>query len=73
MTAPTRQHDILAAALPREMVRVARLTAQYRAVPGGELAATMMDASIERAQAAIEAADLPAMIRAYAGLKGYEA
>ena len=73
MNASARQHDTLAAALPREMVRVARLTAQYRAVAGGELAAAMMDVSIDRAQAAIEAADLPAMIRAYADLQGYEA
>lgn len=65
--------DTLAAALPREMVRVARLAEQYRTVDMGHVAAALMDAAIDLAQEAIENADVVSMLRAFAILKGYEA
>ncbi|WP_375454809.1 hypothetical protein [uncultured Methylobacterium sp.] len=61
----------LAAALPREIERVAKLIPIYRAVPLGFLAAGMMQRSLNAAQAAIAAADPVGMIRAYEDLKGY--
>ena len=73
MTAARRTTDTLAAALPREMVRVTRLAAQYRTVEMGHLAAALMDTAVDVAQAAIESADTVAMIRCYACLKEFEA
>lgn len=63
--------DTLAAALPREMTRVAGLVPIYEAVPNGHLAASLMRASLARAQAAIDAWDVVAMLRAHADLQGY--
>ena len=67
----TPQRDTLAAALPREIERVAKLIPQYRAVEMGFIAAGMMQRSLDAAQAAIASADLVGMIRAYEDLKGY--
>ncbi|MGU3666135.1 hypothetical protein ACLBX9_18275 [Methylobacterium sp. A49B] len=64
--------DTLAAALPREMVRVTSIIAEYRKVEMGFIAAALMEASVERAQTAIESGDVVAMLRAYHDLKGYE-
>lgn len=64
--------DTLAAALPREMVRVTKIVGQYRQVEMGFIAAALMEAAVERAQKAIEAGDVVAMLRAYADLQGYE-
>lgn len=64
--------DTLAAALPREMVRVTQIANEYRQVEMGFIAATLMEAAVERAQKAIEAGDVVAMLRAYADLQGYE-
>jgi len=64
--------DTLAAALPREMVRVTKIAGQYRQVENGFIAAALMEAVVERGQKAIEAGDLAAMIQAYHDLKGYE-
>ena len=63
--------DTLAAALPREMVRVAGLIPFYRQVENGGLAAALMQASIDRAQDAIEDWDAAAMATALADLRGY--
>ena len=63
--------DTLAAALPREMVRVAFLIPIYQQVQNGGLAAALMKASIDRAQEAIEAWDAAAMAAALADLRGY--
>ena len=65
------QVDTLAAALPREIERVAKLIPIYRSVPTGFIAAGLMQASLNAAQAAIGSGDLAGMIRAYADLKGY--
>ncbi|MCJ2098472.1 hypothetical protein [Methylobacterium sp. E-046] len=64
--------DTLAAALPREMVRVASLIPFYRQVENGGLAAALMQASIDRAQEAIASGDAVAMLLAHADLQGYE-
>lgn len=66
------QSDTLAAALPREMVRVTQITGEYRQIEMGFIAAALMEAAVERAQKAIEAGDVVAMLRAYADLQGYE-
>ena len=65
--------DTLAAALPREMVRVAGLIPLYRAVANGEFAAALMQRSIDRAQAAIAEGDLAEMVRACADLRNWSA
>ena len=64
--------NTLAAALPREMVRVAGLIPFYRQVENGGLAAALMQASIDRAQEAIASGDVLAMLRAHHDLQGYE-
>lgn len=64
--------DTLAAALPREMVRVAGLIPLYRQVENGGLAAALMQASIDRAQEAIAGGNVIEMLRAYADLQEYE-
>lgn len=63
--------DTLPAALPREMVRVAGLIAAYQQVENGRFAAMMMQASIDRAQKAIEDWDAAAMLWALNDLRGY--
>ncbi|MBP2495009.1 hypothetical protein ABID82_005006 [Methylobacterium sp. PvP062] len=72
MTTDRPQSDTLAAALPREMVRVTKIAGQYRQVEMGFIAADLMEAAVERGQQAIESGDLTRMIRAYHDLKGYE-
>ena len=64
--------DTLAAALPREMVRVTKIAGEYRKVETGFIAAALMEAAVKQAQKAIEAGDVVAMIRAYADLQGYQ-
>lgn len=64
--------DTLAAALPREMVRVTQIAHEYRQIEMGFIAAALMEAAVERAQKAIEAGDVVAMLRAYADLQGYD-
>lgn len=66
------QSDTLAAALPREMVRVTKIAGQYRQVEMGFIAADLLEAAVERGQKAIESGDLAQMIRAYHDLQGYE-
>ena len=67
-----RLTDTLAAALPREMVRVIKIAGQYRQVENGFIAAALMEAAVERGQKAIESGELVQMIRAYHDLKGFE-
>ena len=64
--------DTLAAALPREMVRVTKIAHEYRQVEMGFIAAALMEAAVERGQKAIESGDVVAMLQAYADLQGYE-
>lgn len=61
-------------ALPVEMARVRALIVTYRhpSLNGaGEIAARMMEASLQAADRAVIGGDLPAMIAAYEDLKGY--
>lgn len=64
--------DTLAAALPREMVRVTKIAGEYRKIEMGFIAAALMEVAVEEAQKAIDAGDVVAMLRAYADLQGYE-
>ena len=66
-----REVDTLAAALPREIERVAKMIPVYRQMEAGFLAAWMMQASLDAAQAAIADGDVVAMLRALYDLKGY--
>lgn len=72
MTHDRPPSDTLAAALPREMVRVTKIAGQYRQVGMGFIAADLMEAAVERGQKAIDAGDVIAMLRAYADLQEYE-
>lgn len=72
MAAERPPTDTLAAALPSEMVRVTKIAGEYRKVEMGFIAAALMEASVERAQKAIESGDVVQMIRAYHDLQGYE-
>jgi len=70
------QMSSLADALPKEQERVRRLILQYRdpTLKGaGELAARMMEISLQAADKAVMSGDLVAMIRCYEDLKSYEA
>jgi hypothetical protein len=67
--------ETLGDALPKEQSRVRELIIQYRdpALNGaGNVAATMMEASLDNANKAIISGDLAAMISAYQDLKEYE-
>lgn len=72
MTHDRPQSDTLAAALPREMVRVTKIAGEYRKVEMGFIAANLMEAAVERGQKAIESGELVQMIRAYHELQGFE-
>lgn len=72
MTLERPPADTLAAALPREMVRVTKIADEYRRVEMGFIAAALMEAAVERGQKAIESGELAQMIRAYHDLKGFE-
>ena len=48
-----------------------KLTAVYRSVEMGFIAAAMMERSVAQAQAAIESGEIVLMMRAYEDLKGY--
>lgn len=72
MTTDRPQCDTLAAALPREMVRVTKIAGEYRKVEMGFIAANLMEAAVERGQKAIESGELVQMIRAYHELQGFE-
>lgn len=65
----------LADALPEEQARVRRLAQRYRDPilnGAGELAAQMMDASLDAAEKAVASGDVLAMMLAHDDLKGYE-
>lgn len=66
--------DTLGDALPREIARVRdEVMPVYREIgPGGIFALTMMQHDLDEASRAMIAGDLPAMIRVYQSLKGYE-
>lgn len=64
----------LGEALPKEQARVRELITQYRdpILKGtGELAARMMELSLQEADKAVMSGDVVAMIAAYQDLKGY--
>lgn len=65
--------DTLGEALPREMARVRdEVMPAYREIGmAGTFALTMMRNDLDEAARAMAAGDLPAMIRAYESLKGY--
>jgi hypothetical protein len=66
--------DSLGDALPKEQARVRELIRQYRdpKLGGcGELAARMMEASLQIADKAVMSGDVVRMIQAYEDLKGY--
>lgn len=59
--------------LPKEMARVRdELLPAYDAIPEGVFAAMMMRKDLDAAAKAMIEGDLPAMIRAYEALRGYE-
>ena len=66
--------DTLGDALPREIARVRdEIMPIYREIgPGGIFALAMMQRDLDEASRAMIAGDLPAMIRVYESLKGYE-
>lgn len=66
----------LAEALPKEQERVRELILQYRDPilnGAGEIAARMMEASLQAADKAVMSGDVVSMLRCYEDLKGYEA
>jgi len=65
----------LGEALPQEMARVREIIVEYRDPllrGAGNLAARMMEISLQKADAAVMSGDVVAMLRAYEDLKGYE-
>lgn len=68
------EQTTLGDALPAECARVRKLITQYRdPILGGagEIAAHMMEMSLQAADQAMVSGDLSAMILAYEDLKGY--
>lgn len=68
--------ESLGEALPKEQARVRELIRQYRdPILGGagEIAARMMEVSLQAADKAIMSGDVVEMIRVYEDLKGYNA
>lgn len=66
--------NTLGDALPEEMARVRKLIVRYRhpALGGsGEIAARMMEASLQAADKAVMSGDVIEMLRCYEDLKGY--
>ncbi|MAL01185.1 MAG: hypothetical protein CL536_03410 [Alcaligenaceae bacterium] len=59
--------------IQRECARVREILPLYDEIPTGLFAATMMRNSIKAAESAIASGDVPAMLRAYKDLEGYEA
>jgi hypothetical protein len=68
--------DSVGEALPREMTRIRKLLPNYERVapfaPGARITIALMNASLDRAQAALASGDVIKIIRAYEDLKGYE-
>jgi hypothetical protein len=65
--------DTLAAALPREMIRVAELMAEYHALgPPGAIASATMRAALDRACNALGDGDVVEMYRVYQRLREFE-
>lgn len=66
--------DTLGDALPREMARVRdEVMPAYQEIGfGGQLALTLMRASLDAAAKAMAEGDVAAMIAAYEDLKGYD-
>lgn len=64
----------LAEALPLEQARCRQLLADYRELPGGvgHFGATMIEASLKRADAAVMSGDVVAMLRSYQELQDHE-
>lgn len=63
--------ETLAEALPREIARCRELVAVYADIgAAGDFARAHILASIDMAVQAMAAGDLPAMVKAYADLKG---
>ena len=66
--------DTLGAALPAEMARVREILAMYHNLgPSGVIAAAGMTVDLNEATRALAEQDLPAMIRVYGELQGWEA
>lgn len=67
--------ETLGDALPAQMARVRRLIVLYREPfleGAGEIAARMMEASLQAADRAVISGDVVQMIRVYEDLKGYK-
>lgn len=63
----------LGEALPLEVARVRdEILPVYDKTPGGEFAAAMMRADLDKASKAMIEQDLPAMIEVYKSLRGWE-
>ncbi len=59
--------------LPKEMARVRDvLLPVYDSIPGGQFAAAMMRADLDRASKAMIEGDVVAMVRAYQSLKDWQ-
>ncbi len=66
--------ESLGDALPKEQARVRELIVQYRDPilrGAGEIAARMMEASLQAADKAVMSGDVVAMIQAHKDLQGY--
>jgi len=66
--------ESLGEALPKEQARVRSLIVQYRdpiLKGAGEIAARMMETSLQAADKAVMSGDVVAMIQAYKDLQGY--
>lgn len=62
--------------LPKEMARVREIIVMYRdplLKGAGNLAAAMMELSLQKADAAVMSGDVAEMLRSYEDLKGYSA
>ncbi len=69
--------DSVGEALPREMTRVrTKVIPEYQAIlaecPPAAITIALMNASLDRAQAALASGDVIEILRAYEDLKGYE-
>jgi ribulose 1,5-bisphosphate synthetase/thiazole synthase len=57
---------------PKEQARLRELLAEYKAIPAGVFAATMMEDCLRRADQAAVSGDVVKMIQVYEEMKGYE-
>ena len=70
-----KQTETLGDALPKEQARVRKLILMYRDPllnGAGNIAATLMEQSLRKADEAVMSGDVAAMILAYEDLKGYQ-